>query len=148
MLTTILRALLRRDLNQLQQEIEAYRHEEALWRTAPGITNSAGNLCLHLLGNLNDHFGATLGHTAYVRQRELEFSLRHVPRSELLARIAATRLVVDTTLAQLSDEELGQDYPRALPAGQVTTAYFLTHLATHLSYHLGQLNYHRRLLGQ
>lgn len=146
MLTNVLRALLRRDLNQLKQEIEAYQREDAIWLTAPGITNSAGNLCLHLVANLNAHFGAVLGRTTYVRQRELEFSLKNVPRQDLLASIDATLVVVETTLAALADDQLTQDYPRLLEGRKVTIAYFITHLATHFSYHLGQINYHRRLL--
>ncbi|MDQ2771481.1 MAG: DinB family protein [Bacteroidota bacterium] len=146
MLTTDLQALFDRDLNKLQQEIEAYQHEPALWRVAPGISNSAGNLCLHLLGNLNTYIGAELGHSGYIRHRELEFSRKDVPRAELVQGIAATRRVVAATLAQLPNEQLSQEYPLLVLAAKTSTAFFLLHLATHLTYHLGQINYHRRLL--
>lgn len=143
---TVLRTLFDRDLGRLRQELEAYRHLEAIWATAPGIANSAGNLCLHLVGNLNTYIGARLGGTAYVRHRELEFSRQDVPMSELVAGIEATRAVVDATLARLPAAQLAADYPALVWEHKTSTAYLLTHLATHLGYHLGQVNYHRRLL--
>ncbi|MBF9221988.1 DinB family protein [Hymenobacter ruricola] len=146
MLIATLRTLFARDLNKLHQEIEAYPTEEALWRTAPGISNPAGNLCLHLVGNLNTYIGAELGRTGYVRHRDLEFSLRDVPRAELLHKIADTRAVVDAALARLSDAQLDAEYPLLVFEAKTSTGHFLVHLATHLAYHLGQINYHRRLL--
>ena len=146
MLTTDLQSLFDRNLTKLQQEIEAYQHELALWRTAPGISNSAGNLCLHLIGNLNTYIGAELGHSSYIRHRELEFSRKDVPRAELVQGIAATRRVVAATLAQLPAGQLSQEYPLLVLETKTSTAFFLIHLATHLTYHLGQINYHRRLL--
>ena len=146
MLVAALQTLFARDLTKLHQEIEAYRHEEALWRTAPGISNPAGNLCLHLVGNLNTYIGAELGRTGYVRHRDQEFSLRDVPRTELLQRVADTRRVVDAALAPLTDAQLDAEYPLLVLEAKTSTGYFLVHLATHLAYHLGQINYHRRLL--
>ncbi|GAB3583256.1 DinB family protein [Hymenobacter daeguensis] len=146
MLLAVLRSLFDRDLRKLHQEIEAYQNEAAIWRVEKSIPNPAGNLCLHLVGNLNTYIGAVLGHSGYVRHRELEFSQRDVPRAELLASIEATRQVVAATLARLPDEQLGQEYPVLVLETPLSTGHFLTHLATHLAYHLGQVNYHRRLL--
>jgi uncharacterized damage-inducible protein DinB len=146
MLIATLRTLFARDLNKLKQEIEAYHDEPALWRIAPGISNSAGTLCLHLVGNLNTYIGAELGHTGYVRHRDLEFSLRDIPRTELLQKVAETRVVVDAALARLPDAQLDAEYPLLVFEAKTSTGYFLVHLAAHLAYHLGQINYHRRLL--
>lgn len=146
MLVDLLKTLFDRDLQRLCQEIEAYQDEHALWRTAPGINNSAGNLCLHLLGNLNTHIGAVLGHSGYIRHRDLEFSAKDVPRAELLAGIDATRRVVAATLTAVFEEQLAADYPLLVFDAPTSLAYLLVHLTTHLTYHLGQINYHRRLL--
>ncbi|WP_201979877.1 DinB family protein [Hymenobacter rubidus] len=146
MLAAILKNLFDRDLNKLSQEIEAYPNENALWRIEPGISNSGGNLCLHLLGNLNTYIGAELGNSGYIRHRDREFSDRYVPRPELLAGIATTRRVVEAALAQLADEQLAAEYPVVVFESPTSVAYMLMHLATHLTYHLGQINYHRRLL--
>jgi len=138
--------LFTRDLKRLAQQIEAYSDEAGLWELAPGISNSAGNLCLHLVGNLNTYIGKQLGGTDYVRDREAEFTTRHVPKTELLARLATTSEVVSRTLATLSDEVLSEPYPEEVLGYPMTTHYFLTHLNGHLNYHLGQIDYHRRLL--
>ncbi len=61
-------------LNKLRNEVEEYGSDEAFWSIPDGVANSAGNLCLHLLGNLNHYVGAKLGETGYVRDRPSEFS--------------------------------------------------------------------------
>jgi len=147
MLIQTLRPLFARDLAKLRNEIALYKSEEKIWVVDASINNSAGNLCLHLVGNLNTYIGAELGKTGYIRHRDLEFSLKDVPRAELLAKIDDTAIVVDEALAVLTDEQLEEQYPSEVFADKtMTTGYFLVHLAMHLSYHLGQVNYHRRLL--
>lgn len=141
-----LRQLFKRDLHKLITEVESYSREEKLWLSSEGISNCGGNLCLHLMGNLNAFIGAELGNTGYVRQRELEFSQKDVPKASLILQIENTMLIVDSTLEKLSEEDLGKTYPRVIFKDPMTTGYFLMHLATHLAYHLGQVNYHRRLL--
>ena len=146
MLTNILQSLYGRDLAQLKQEIELYTNEENIWRIDGNILNSAGNLCLHLVGNLNTYIGAELGGTGYTRNRPEEFSLKNIPRQELISKINNTIDVLEKTLGRLTGEQLKSEYPQVVLAGKVSTEYFLVHLAMHLSYHLGQVNYHRRLL--
>jgi uncharacterized damage-inducible protein DinB len=141
-----LSTLFRRDLTRLYQEIEAYPSEEAVWVVADGISNSAGNLALHLVGNLRAYVGATLGNINYLRDREAEFSRKDVPRRTLLDQIADTRSVVETTIRALTNEQLQASYPADVLGFPMTTAFFLIHLHGHLNYHLGQVDYHRRLL--
>ncbi|GIV35650.1 MAG: hypothetical protein KatS3mg032_0029 [Cyclobacteriaceae bacterium] len=139
-------AVFNRDLQQLQKEIEAYPNEEALWRLAGEIKNPGGNLCLHLCGNLQHFIGHVLGGSDYRRNRDYEFSARHVPRATLLKETETTRTVVGQTLSALNPSTLLKPFPAELPMGQVTTSFFLLHLVAHLNYHLGQVNYHRRLI--
>ncbi|WP_145858996.1 DinB family protein [Pedobacter suwonensis] len=146
MLTETLKKLFNRDLSKLKSEIEAYQSEKNLWRISHGIANSAGNLCLHLVGNLNTYIGATLGGTDYVRNRELEFSLKDLPKQELISMIEATITVVSKTLDRVSQAQMDNEYPTKVLEEKTSTEFFLVHLSTHLTYHLGQINYHRRLL--
>ena len=146
MLTNTLKRLFTRDLLALRSEIELYRNEENLWKIEGAIANSAGNLCLHLVGNLQTYIGKEIGKTAYVRNRELEFSLKNVPKNELLDKIDDTLLVVNKSLSQLDENTLGDEYPILVFAEKTSTEYLLVHLTTHLAYHLGQINYHRRLI--
>lgn len=146
MITQVLNSLITRDLQKLKSEIESYRDESNLWRIEKKIANSAGNLCLHLVGNLNTYIGATLGQTGYVRDRDAEFSLKNIPRKELVQKIVDTIAVVNKVLPTLSDETIQKEYPLLVLKEKTTTEYFLIHLTTHLGYHLGQVNYHRRLI--
>ena len=146
MMVEVLKKMFLRDLGKLKTEIELYRDEQKIWYAEKQITNTAGNLCLHLVGNLNAYIGAELGENGYIRHRELEFSLRDIPRAELIKAIDETTLMLAATFGKISDDQLTEEYPQIVMDGKVTTGYFLTHLAMHLSYHLGQVNYHRRLL--
>lgn len=146
MITESLQSLYERDLNRLKIEIESYQNEDSIWKTDKDISNSAGNLCLHLVGNLSHFVGATLGNSGYIRNRELEFSLKDIPRTELLEKVERTINIVIKTLGQLKEDDLKETYPIEALGYPMTTEYFLIHLIGHLNYHLGQINYHRRLL--
>lgn len=147
MLSTTLKSLYTLHLGQLKQEITLYRNEANIWHTDRNILNSAGNLCLHLVGNLNTYIGAQFGNTGYVRNRPEEFSLKNIPRYELINKIDATIEMIEMVVGLITEEQFNSEYPQVVLDGKlVSTEYFLVHLATHLSYHLGQVNYHRRLL--
>ncbi|WP_294202153.1 DinB family protein [uncultured Chryseobacterium sp.] len=148
MITENIKSLFIRDLNKLKLEIEAYQTEEVIWKIDKNIANSAGNLALHLVGNLSHFVGAILGNSGYIRNRELEFSLKDVPRAELIQQIEKVTETVTLTLENISAEELEKDFPGEPLGYKMTTAYFLIHLFGHLSYHLGQINYHRRMLDE
>ena len=146
MLSETLIKLFKRDLNKLKAEIEAYRDEKNLWLVTKEISNSSGNLCLHIVGNLNAFIGAEFGNTGYIRQRDLEFSLKDIPRIELIKQIDETKLVVENAIMTLSEVDFQKEYSRRVFEDKMTTEFFLIHLIAHLSYHLGQINYHRRFL--
>jgi uncharacterized damage-inducible protein DinB len=148
MIIETLKFLYNRDINKLKAEIEAYQNEGNLWRIEKGVTNSAGNLCLHLIGNLNCYIGEEIGKSGYVRDRDLEFSTKNVLRSELLQKIDETLEAVENALNSMTEEQLEAEYPIIVFEDKMTTGYFLIHLTSHLTYHLGQINYHRRLLDE
>lgn len=141
-----IRQLLIRDLSSLENEIRSYENESDLWRLSGDIKNTAGNLALHICGNLQHFVGATIGQDGYVRQRDLEFSSKNVPASDLINEIKATKSAVENALDKLSDDDLNNTYPLEVFGKPMTFSYFLIHLSGHLMYHLGQINYHRRLL--
>jgi len=141
-----LHKLFERDLNKLEEEIRLYPNEDALWKLAKGIKNPGGNLCLHLCGNLQYYFGAVLLQSGYKRNRDLEFAARDVPVSELYKEIAGAKKAVLSTLANFKPEALDTPYPEEVFGHPVSNIFFMIHLAGHLNYHLGQVNYHRRLI--
>jgi len=141
----ILTKLYLKELEKLKTEITSYKKEENLWKISGEILNSAGNLCLHLCGNLQHFVGAVLGNSGYVRKRDEEFSKKNVPIRELVAEMDLTIEAVRNTFAKLKEDDLQKTYPINVFGYEMTTEYLLTNMATHLSYHLGQINYHRRL---
>ena len=137
-----------RDLHALEREIEAYPDDDSLWLTPPGITNSAGNLALHLVGSLRHFIGATLGQTGYVRNRDAEFSARGMSRDQVVVEIHNAISDVDRTLSGLDAARVDSTFPIKVgpQPRSVRTSDWLVHLGGHLTYHLGQIDYHRRLL--
>ena len=145
MLVNTLAQLLERDLHQLKKEITSYEDEKLAWMIREGISNSAGNLCLHLVGNLNHFIGHVIGKSGYTRDRDLEFSAKNIPLAELSKSIDNTIDVVNHALSKLSDEDLRNNFPMEFHGNTVTNYFMLLHLLEHFNYHLGQINYHRRL---
>ena len=146
MLNTTLIELFERDLNRLKNEISTYKNEDRLWIIEKSINNSGGNLCLHLLGNLNHFVGAILGNSGYIREREKEFNSKNITREKLITDIENLNEVIKKTINKLNKEDFKKTYPINVFQKEMTTEFFLIHLLTHLNYHLGQINYHRRLL--
>ncbi len=138
--------LFKRDLERLQDELHLYSEESNLWKIDKEIKNTAGNLTIHVIGNLNHFIGAVLGNTGYIRQREKEFSDTQIPRKQLHHQIEEIKKIIDRTILNLSASDLQETYPIHIRKEGMTVEQFLMHLYGHLNYHLGQINYHRRLL--
>ena len=141
-----LAALFTRDLTRLIQELLAFPSDEILWQRAAGVKNSAGNLVLHLEGNLREYIGRQLGQVAYSRTREQEFALTGISRDDLIQRMEQVRELVVKAVAQLSDSELAAVYPEDVLQIPLSSHDFLVHLHGHLNFHLGQIDYLRRIL--
>jgi hypothetical protein len=146
LLTRSVAAILDRDLRALARAVEAYADERDLWRLPAGVANSGGTLALHLAGNVQHFLGARLGGTGYVRDRTAEFADRDVPREEILRRIGAARAAVASAASAVSDDGLAADFPEVLAGMRIATGEYLVHLVSHFAYHLGQLDYHRRMV--
>jgi uncharacterized damage-inducible protein DinB len=138
--------IIEHDLNKLEEELTLYPSEDSIWKVSGDIKNSGGNLCLHICGNLQHFIGAILGNTSYVRNRDNEFASRGISKAELISGIRKTRQNVSSTLNRLDVSILESEYPVKVFQYDMTTLHFLIHLTAHLEYHLGQINYHRRLM--
>ena len=146
MITSLLQLFIR-DIEKLQNEIQLYSNEDILWKVDNDIKNSAGNLAIHLIGNLNHFIGATLGNSGYIRQRDKEFNEKNIPRKLILKQLEEVKQSTEKVLLSLTENNLKGEYPiNVFKNENMTTEYFLIHLYGHLNYHLGQINYHRRLL--
>jgi hypothetical protein len=145
MLASELAALFTRDLARLIQELQAFPDTASVWTTAPGVTNAAGTLALHLEGGLRHFIGMHLGKIEYKRDRPLEFSARGVEQAELIARLEAVKQMVPRVIAGLSAAQLDADFPEVVLDRPLPTRQWLIHLNGHLNYHLGQVDYLRRI---
>jgi uncharacterized damage-inducible protein DinB len=138
--------LFHRDLRCFAREVALFPDDASLWRTAPGLANSAGNLALHVAGNLRHFVGAVLGGTGYLRQRELEFTQREGTRAEVAAKLERAALEVEAGLKGLTEAALALPFPVAVGGHRPATGRLLLHLSAHLAFHLGQAGYLRRIL--
>lgn len=175
MLRDAIRTVLLRDLDGVVREVEAYDSDEALWRPILGLTNSGGVLARHLAGNLHHFVGHVLGGAAYQRNREDEFdpkgplTAQPMSRAAVVAELRAAQRAVERALGGDEDATLSRDgnatpsgdqnampsshedvslsgiYPQPLAGHHIATSRFLVHLVAHLGYHLGQIDYHRRV---
>jgi hypothetical protein len=146
MLNIILANFYESDIRKLIEEVNMFKNEEDLWRTTGSVKNSGGNLVLHIIGGLNHFFGATLAHTGYVRNRDLEFSKKDVPRRELVAQLEELIPMIKATLNSFTDARMEAEFPVMFDDAMNSNGYVLTRLLAHLDYHLGQINYLRRIL--
>lgn len=128
----------------LIKNLKAYPDEESMWLCPEGIPNCAGNLAIHLMGNLNHFIGAVLGDTGYKRNRPLEFAIKEIPRDEIIRWIEKTRGMLDEVIPKIESSE--GDYPAGFRTYDSSISHELGRLLAHLAYHVGQINYHRRLL--
>lgn len=144
MLLENLQTLYLREIATLQRELDLYPDDESVWKDLPGLPNSAGTIFLHLAGNLQHFFGATLGNTGYVRNRDAEFSKRDTPRSELKKELGASQESIKAAFANLAEAKLEQPFPVKVGDSELSTQGAILHFLSHLAYHLGQIDYHRR----
>lgn len=141
-----IRTLLTRELDAFVREVELMPDDDTLWKVRGGVTNSCGNLALHVSGNLQDYVGRVLGGSAYVRDREREFSTRAGSRADVVAELRRAVAAVDDSLRRLEPARLDETFPVALSGVQPRIGVLLLHLLSHTGFHLGQAGYLRRLL--
>jgi len=137
--------LFERDLTKLRDEVKKFRDEDNIWRKEDGISNTAGTLVVHLVGSLNYTIGELIGHNGYQRDRVKEFTAIDVPKDDLVAAIEKLIAVVQKSLTGISQQTLDAEYSLDV-FGKKSTAFYLSHFYGHLNYHLGQVNYLRRIL--
>jgi uncharacterized damage-inducible protein DinB len=142
----MLEGIVLRELGAVRRSVEAYPDDASLWKAPSGLPNTGGTLALHIAGNLQHYFGAVLGKSTYVRNRDAEFARRDVSRAEILNEVDAASAAVELGLRELTEDSLQAPFPVEVGGRRVATADYIVHLLSHLAYHLGQLDYHRRMV--
>jgi uncharacterized damage-inducible protein DinB len=140
--------ILERDLGKVITELNAFQREQNIWALRGKINNTSGNLALHISGAVNHFIGAVLGNNGYQRNREKEFSDKNIPRDEVILRIHEAIATVRSILPSIDEAEMQKEFPEKIGGQTLSKGFFLTHLISHINYHLGQINYHRRLMDE
>src|SRR5688572_16974752 len=134
------RVFLREDyLPKLLHCVEQLSDDDLWWRPNE-VSNSIGNLVLHLCGNVRQWIVASIGGVDFNRDRDAEFAARGpVPKADLLADLKRAVLEVDEVLARLEPSRL-LDRLR-IQKYEVSTLQAVYHVVEHFGYHLGQILY-------
>jgi hypothetical protein len=140
-----LKFLYARELDNLHKEISDYTDENKIWTVKGDIKNTAGNLCLHLLGNLNHFIGTQIGNTGFIRNRDEEFAAKNISKEKLLKEIEDTKAMIEKVLGNTDEAAMQKEFPADF-LGKRSTEFYLNYFFGHFMYHLGQINYHRRLV--
>jgi hypothetical protein len=140
-----LASLFARDLARVARQLDAI-DDAHLWQVVPGVTNSAGNLLLHLSGNLREYIGRQIGGVPYQRDRPREFAANQVPRAEISGALAELVELIPAVIGRVEESRWDQMFPENVLGAPLTNRQFVIHLFGHLSYHLGQIDYIRRML--
>lgn len=133
-------------LAKLEEEISLFNNEADLWKLTGDLKNTPGNLALHLCGNLKHNIGAVMGSNGYVRNRDLEFSQTGITKADILSEIRSTAEMITPILEAQDVASLKLDFPEKSHGEDQTYYDALIRLALHFGYHVGQINYHRRIL--
>lgn len=137
--------LFQRALDSMIKELDQFTDDASLWKTVPGVNNSCGNLMLHLIGNINAFIGATLLGTDYKRNRDAEFQTKDLSRDEIKKLLNDTKVMLENNFTKLTEADMEKPYPFDF-AGKENTEFYVTMFIGHCQYHLGQINYLRRVM--
>lgn len=128
---------------KIRLAISAMDEGQVWWRPNES-SNSAGNLVLHLAGNVRQWVVSGIGGQRDVRQRNAEFAAREgMNVAGLLEHLEGTLAEVDGVLASLSPAGLGE--PRQIQGRSTTVFAAIYHVVEHFSTHTGQIVYLAKL---
>lgn len=111
--------------------------ERVWWRPNEG-SNSAGNLVLHLAGNVTEWIVGGVGGESNARDRDAEFSARGgLDTAALVAHLEQATARADEVLAQVRPESLLDE--RDIQGRRTTLLTAIYHVVEHFSTHTGQI---------
>ncbi|HET8963143.1 MAG TPA: DUF1572 family protein [Chitinophagales bacterium] len=140
--------ILSQGIDKIISELNQYENEMDIWEIDGEIKNSAGNLAIHLSGSINYFIGAVMAKNGYVRNRDAEFSEKNISREKMISELNTTKTMMEEFISQQDADFYNAIFPLQTFGENRSNHYALMIMAVHLNYHLGQINYHRRLIGK
>ena len=114
--------------------------EAQIWHRPNENSNSAGNLVLHLCGNVRQWLLTGLGKNPDIRTRQAEFDEKGpIATKALLEKLDQVMKEVDEMLDSLKPEDLTATH--LVQGYQENGVSILVHVVEHFSYHVGQITY-------
>jgi hypothetical protein len=112
--------------------------EREIWWRPNAVSNSAGNLVLHLSGNVRQWIVSGLGDAQDHRDRDREFTERGpIPRRVLIPLIRKTVDEACSVLDRLSENSLIRIH--SIQGFRVPGMYAVSQVVGHFAYHTGQI---------
>jgi hypothetical protein len=127
------------------RECVASLSDEQVWWRPNDQSNSAGNLLLHLNGNVRQWLIASFNRQYDSRDRPAEFGERTViPASALLEKLGATMQEASAVLARLTEDDLVAMYD--IQGYRVSGLHAVYQVVEHFGMHYGQIVYITKIL--
>ncbi len=131
-------------LSRINQCLNALTEDE-IWHRENQNTNSAGNLVLHLCGNIRQYIVSGVGGAADIRVRHVEFDTsRKESKSALINILNQTLSESNTVVQSLSPDKFGDSV--TIQGFNHTRLSAIIHVIEHLSYHTGQITYYTKYI--
>ena len=112
--------------------------DEQMWLRPNDVSNSIGNLILHLCGNARQYIVSGIGQTKDTRTRQAEFETRAgITKKELRRKLIRTLEEADKVLEGLAESQLSEC--RRIQGRDVTVLEALFDAVEHFSMHTGQI---------
>ena len=119
--------------------------EEELWKRPNEVSNSVGNLMLHLCGNIRQYIISGLGNRDDIRERDVEFSISGgYTKAVLLEKLHGILEESKGVLRTLDNEAWLTDYQ--VQGFTLSGIGIALHVVEHYAYHTGQIAFWTKLL--
>lgn len=134
-----------RDNLQTIEKCLALLTQAQVWTRPNDVSNSIGNLALHLRGNVQQWIVAGVGGRDFARDRPAEFAQRHaLPIDQILPPLQATVDQAARVISGLTAERLLERV--TIQAYDVSVLSAVFHVVEHFSLHTGQIVYQTKIL--
>ncbi len=119
--------------------------EDQIWKRPNEVSNSAGNILLHLCGNTRQYLVSALSDQPDIRERDEEFSAKGgYSKEELQIKLTATVEEATGILQTMDEYRLMKIH--SVQGFNLSGIAIIVHVTEHYSHHTGQIIFWTKLL--